>query len=62
MSDEADKAAVQEELFRQAALIVRHRVGPSYNGHCLNCGEPVERPLRWCDIECREDWSKREHA
>lgn len=60
MSDEADKAEQQEELARQAALIVRHRVGPRPNGRCLNCGELIEPPLRWCDSECREDWVKRE--
>ena len=60
MSDEADKAEHQEEMARQAALMVRHRVGPRPTGFCLNCGELIEPPLRWCDSECREDWVKRE--
>jgi len=58
--DEADKAERQEEMARQAALIVRRRVGPKYTGYCLNCGAELERPYRWCDGDCREDWVKRE--
>lgn len=58
--DIADNAEHQEELARQAALIVRKRVGPTYTGFCFNCGENIERPLRWCDADCMADWSKRE--
>lgn len=58
--DDADRAEAQEEMARQAALIVRRRVGPTYTGICLNCGEPLERPFRWCDGDCREDWVRRE--
>lgn len=60
MSDEADLAEHQEELARQYALLVRKRIGPSYTGFCLNCGEITESPLRWCNADCREDWDKRE--
>lgn len=60
MADEADMAAHQEEMARQAALIVRRREGPVFTGLCMNCGETIERPLRWCNSECREDWTKRE--
>lgn len=60
MMDEADKAERQEEMARQAALIVRRRVGPTFTGYCLNCGAELERPYRWCDGDCREDWVKRE--
>ena len=60
MADEADRAEHQEEMARQAALIVRRRVGPAFTGRCINCGEIIERPLRWCDSDCREDWTKRE--
>jgi hypothetical protein len=60
MADDADKAEHQEELARQAALIVRRREGPKYTGRCLNCGEFVDSPLRWCDKFCTEDWAKRE--
>lgn len=60
MSDIADKAEEQEEMARQAALIIRRREGPKWTGRCLNCGELVERPFRWCNEDCREDWMKRE--
>ena len=58
--DDADRAEAQEEMARQAALEVRRRVGPTYTGFCLNCGEPLKRPYRWCDGDCREDWVRRE--
>ena len=60
MSDEADKAEHQEELARQAALVVRKKIGPKWTGFCANCGEVLEMPLRWCNAECREDWESRE--
>lgn len=58
--DDADRATEQEEMARQAALIVRHRVGPVWTGFCLWCGEPTAKPRRWCDAECREEWERRE--
>lgn len=60
MSDEADVAAQHEETMRQSALTVRKRIGPVFTGFCANCGQIVEYPLRWCDVDCREDWSSRE--
>lgn len=60
MSDVADDAAGQEEMFRQVALFARHKTGPQFSGRCLNCGAEVKAPFRWCDAECREDWCKRE--
>lgn len=60
MADEVDKAEHQEELLRQAALRIRRKPGPEYTGLCANCEAPVEKPRRWCDEDCREDWSKRE--
>ncbi len=59
MCDEADIAADQEELMRQLALRVRRPLGPEWTGFCANCGEFVEQPLRWCNVECREDWELR---
>lgn len=57
--DIGDMAERQEELARQAALLRRRHSGPEYTGQCVNCGEPVEDPKRWCDVHCREDWEKR---
>jgi uncharacterized OB-fold protein len=58
--DDAEKAEHQEEMARQFALIARRRIGPAFTGRCANCGEVIERPWRWCNEDCREDWMKRE--
>lgn len=31
-------------------------------GWCLDCGEEVPSPRRWCDADCRDQWEKRETA
>ena len=51
-----DQASDREQLDRDLAQ--RKPAGPAATGYCLNCGEPVDG--RWCNPECREDWSKRE--
>jgi hypothetical protein len=28
-------------------------------GQCLNCGNVVKPPLRWCDADCLADWQAR---
>lgn len=58
--DIADQAAEQEDRARQAALAHRQKPGPAYTGFCANCGEAVAMTLRWCDADCKEDWTKRE--
>ena len=60
MPDEADKAEHQEQMLRQAAIATRRKAGPQFTGFCANCGEEVAPPLRWCNVDCREDWAKRE--
>ena len=60
MTDIAEKAEQQEELYRQAALALRKPSGPEFTGRCRNCNEELEPPKRWCDLDCREDWSRRE--
>ena len=32
---------------------------PSYTGECLECGEPLPEPRRWCDRKCAAQWEKR---
>lgn len=34
--------------------------GPVATGFCLNCGEPLEPGVRWCNRDCSTDWSKRD--
>lgn len=59
MSDDADKADFQQEMFREAAMKMRRQEGPLPTGKCLFCDEPLPMPHRWCDVDCREDWEKR---
>lgn len=55
-----DMATAAEERDRERALKVRRPEGPAPVGVCLNCGEPLPEGQRWCDAECRDDWSARE--
>lgn len=61
MSDEIDIASVQEEAYRAAALNRRHASLPAI-GQCYSCGGPVEGRLRFCNLDCRDDWEKDEAA
>lgn len=54
-----DQATEREEQFRDAALSARKSEGPAPCGQCHNCGEVVPGVLRWCDQECRDDWTAR---
>lgn len=56
ISDPSDLATERERLYREAALRARKPMGPKPSGFCLNCGEPVRPPRRWCDKDCRDDW------
>lgn len=60
--DIADMAEVQEALARQVALVRRQKEGPAFTGCCANCGDEVQPPARWCDLDCKSDWEKREGA
>lgn len=33
-----------------------------FKGVCYNCQDPLERPHRFCDEYCLEDWEHREKA
>ncbi len=59
MADIIDDANEAAETHLRAALSQRHEEGPAPLGGCLNCGEPLEAGLRWCNAECRNDWAKR---
>lgn len=59
--DEADLTAERIEREMQHLLALRRAVGPQPTGACLWCGEPVEERLRWCSVDCRDDW-ERDHA
>jgi hypothetical protein len=59
--DEADITAARLEAEMERLLTLRRAAGPEPTGACLWCGEPIEKPLRWCSVECRDDW-ERAHA
>lgn len=56
MADDAD--ITQERLEREMAVLLARRraAGPAPAGACLWCGEPLRYPLRWCGVECRDEW------
>jgi len=59
--DEADQANDIAELFLRAALDkVRRPVEVRGYGLCFNCGDEVEGETRWCSLDCRADYEKRE--
>jgi hypothetical protein len=42
------------EQARQSA-----KASPAATGQCLNCQADLPPNLRWCDIDCRDDWQAR---
>lgn len=56
--DDADLASEQEEIARLEALHQVHHTFTFRTGSCYNCGEPI--PGSFCDVECREDWERRQ--
>jgi hypothetical protein len=57
-----DKASELEQMHRDAALSVRKPAGPQPCGVCHNCDDRVCEGMRFCDADCRDDWSKRNDA
>jgi hypothetical protein len=47
------EVAILESLSKRRATPA---AGPT--GRCLNCDAPVAGTLRWCDAECRDEWSE----
>lgn len=51
------------DLLNHAAKVSAQGPGLQYTGECLNCGEPLDRPHRFCPGgECRDDYEARESA
>lgn len=60
-ADPVDRAVVeQERLLEEQLRLARekpvHRL--TYIGRCHNCSEPLAEPLRFCDVDCRDDHEK----
>lgn len=49
-----DRVALQNQ--KQRAEQARRVLHPT--GECLFCEEPLPPGLRWCGVECRDDWEK----
>lgn len=62
--DEADISSIKEEFERQKKIaeIQSEKQVAKYKGFCLNCGEETKYPRRWCCVECRNDWEKKNHV
>ena len=61
--DEFDRATEAEMRDRDMAIEAasRKKRGPEATGECLWCGDAIERlgeGLRWCCVECRNDWAE----
>lgn len=65
-SDPLDAANEQVEEFNQRAIDNVLRNGGQevlpFKGCCYNCLDPLEKPRRFCDEFCIEDWEWREAA
>jgi hypothetical protein len=67
MADFGDEAEKQSQHYLDAALAnINANFSIEGNGKCLYCGEEVKPTVtngtfiigRWCDSDCREEWSK----
>lgn len=56
-ADEADKI-VEFALKIQIENSHKHTVEALATGECLFCGEPLPVGMRWCGVECRDDWER----
>lgn len=56
MADEVDRAAQEEEMLLAEAIKARRPAGPVPTGRCLWCDEIVGDTMRWCSVECRDQW------
>ncbi|TCS69758.1 hypothetical protein EDC61_11958 [Sulfuritortus calidifontis] len=56
--DEVDITAERLEREMEHILRLRRAAGPRPTGECLWCGEPLADHLRWCSVDCRDDWER----
>lgn len=65
MADAADIAQYQAEQM-EALVGVGARAKPwdllPFTGKCHNCEEGVAAGAKFCDVDCREDWTKRRES
>lgn len=59
MADEADIASDREELDRSLAIMAARKPMMLATGECHNCGASVPSGAKFCDVDCRDDWERR---
>lgn len=62
MADEADRANdyAQTELDANISRARTWKFEIIESDVCLNCGEETKDGRRWCSVDCRIDWERRE--
>lgn len=58
--DVSDQATAREEQERALSLQQRRPAGPLACGACHNCDAPLPDGMRFCDLDCRDDWQARQ--
>ena len=59
MADDADITADRSERERDMLMRATRRAdGPKPTGFCNYCAEPVSAALRFCCVECRDDFER----
>ena len=59
--DIADQAQLEMETEEQLRARINLTPEASAIGRCLDCGEPLEAPKRWCDKFCMDAWQHRQN-
>lgn len=57
-SDMIDMASAHEAMNLAAALRNMPRPVIPATGECLYCAEGLPALERWCDADCRDDWTR----
>lgn len=60
MADIADQASLVEQSLLEVALrnSRQNTETAKPTGYCLYCGESLGGDLRWCSVECRDDFER----
>lgn len=57
--DDADLTQERQEREHDALMRAsRKPAGPQPTGRCLWCDEPVAEGVRWCCVDCRDEWQR----
>lgn len=60
MADIIDLGNDRAQEILDEALAKRKPEGPPPCGACHNCFEPLPAGHRFCDLDCRADWERRQ--